>query len=275
MFILLFILPVIICVAIAVKKKKSFYTAMLLSCIGCAIGIGLCLLYIYAMTGMDVVSYNMYIFSDAMKQEPEMTKMIYAQYVSMNNLSAVSDVNNIDINSIMVSASDVDFTLAHDTLYDILAETMVAAIPGMLVILATWGALGFYLVPRAISKKTGGEVGYIPPFGDWRLPSFFGWGSLGLLAVCIIMYAANLNNYDLVINIAYVLLFCIYTVQGMAVIEFMLKRKFAAKGPRVGIMLLIIFLAFLIWPPLFMLIGIIEQIANIRKKNKEKTKYNG
>ncbi len=86
-----------------------------------------------------------------------------------------------------------------------------------------------------------------------------------MLVFSYIGVAADWNNFDLVYSIVIRFMSVIYSVQGMALIDWLLKKKMQSKGGRVAIIAVTFVLVLAI--NLYMWLGFFEQIIKIRKRS--------
>ncbi len=246
------LIPVIICVFIALQKRLSFLGGVQLSCAGTALSVLVILGWVYLSTGMDIVSASQASIRQMLQQDPEYTKQVYLAVQSM--LGSPAD-------------SQIAPGAAVDALYTYLEPGASYSILSALAAYIPLGGLIFYLIPRAIAKKAGAKVAYVPPFSEFRLPPKFGRWSVAVLLVALIGQMAGWRNFDYVFVIAFAFFGSIYYVLGMAFIEWWLKRQIKSAAGRAAIIILIALL--FIQLNIFIYIGIFEQLIKIRRRVEE------
>jgi hypothetical protein len=246
------LIPVIICVFIALQKKMSFLGGVQLSCVGTALSVLVVLVSIYLATGLDIVSASQESIRLALQQDPEYSKQLY-----------------LAVQNILGSPADSQITsgAAIDALYAYLEPGASYSIITALAAYIPLGGLVFYLIPRAIAKKAGAKVAYVPPFSKFRLPPKFGRWSVALLLVALVGQMAGLRNFDYVFVIAFAFFGSIYYVLGMAFMEWWLKRHIKSAAGRAAIIILIALL--FIQLNIFIYVGIFEQLIKIRRRVEE------
>jgi hypothetical protein len=231
--------PVIVCVWIALKKRMSFLTGVQLACVGTSLSVLVLWGTVYAATGQDILTAS----------------LASAKQMLLQNEDGTVDAQ--------ISTAD-----AASAVYPYLETSMSYYIPSLLAAYIPLGGLIFYLIPRAIAKKKGAEVAYVPAFGDFKLPPRFGRWSVGILLVAWIGQLAGWRNFDFVLTIAFAFFGSIYFVLGMAFVEWWLKRQIKSGVGRAAIIILI---ALLFWQfNIYIFIGIFEQLAKIRQRSAEK-----
>jgi uncharacterized protein YybS (DUF2232 family) len=242
------LIPIIVCIWIALGKKLSFYYSVLLSCFGCALSVAVILGSVYLVTGQDIVSATLDTTKQFLQQNEALTKSYYLMLQSMNGQAA----------------GQVSMDQAMNTVYPLLETTIKYSIPTLYAAFIPLGGLAFYLLSRAIVKKVGGQVIRIPAFADFRLPPKFGRWSIAILLAALIGQAAGLRNFDYVFTIAFAFFGSVYYVLGMALMEWWLKKQIKQPAGRAAIIALIAILLFQLY--IFIYIGIFEQLIKIRQR---------
>jgi|GEM_PF-5077986 len=246
------LLPVIVCVWIALQKKMSFLASVQLACVGTAVSVLIYLGLIYFISGKDIISFTLDSIKQYLQQDPEYTKQVY--------LGAQSLLGN-------TADSQITSAAAVDALYSSLETNVSYSVISALAAYIPLGGLVFYLIPRAIAKKAGAKVAEVPPFADFKLPPKFGRWSIAVLLVAWIGQMAGWRNFDYVFIIAFAFFGSIYFVLGMALTEWWLKKRIHSIAARAAIIILIaiVFSQFNI----YIFIGIFEQLVKIRQRAAE------
>jgi hypothetical protein len=245
--------PVIVCVWIALKKRMSFLTGVQLACVGTSLSVLVLWGTVYAATGQDILTASLASAKQMLLQNEDFTRQLYFAIQSMSGGTVDAQISTAD---------------AASAVYPYLETSMSYYIPSLLAAYIPLGGLIFYLIPRAIAKKKGAEVAYVPAFGDFKLPPRFGRWSVGILLVAWIGQLAGWRNFDFVLTIAFAFFGSIYFVLGMAFVEWWLKRQIKSGVGRAAIIILI---ALLFWQfNIYIFIGIFEQLAKIRQRSAEK-----
>lgn len=243
------LIPVIICVWIALRKKLRFLAGVQLACAGTALSVLVILGLVYLATGTDILTASLDSARQTLQQNGDFTKQLY---LAIQNMTG--------------NAADPQITAqaAADAVYPYFRASITYYIPTMLAAYIPLGGLVFYLIPRAIIKKAGAEVARVPAFADFTLPPKFGRWSIAVLVVAWIGQLAGWRNFDFVLTIAFAFFGSIYFVLGMAFVEWWLKKQIRSGVGRAAIILLI---ALIFWQfNLYIFIGIFEQLAKIRRR---------
>ncbi|MEI6100328.1 MAG: DUF2232 domain-containing protein [Eubacteriales bacterium] len=249
---LIALIPIIICLWVALKKRLSFLGSVQLACLGFALYVLIVLGSLYLSTGKDVVTVYLEMMKQTLQQNEALTMSMYA---------AIQSVNGAAVNA-QISMNDA----INQVVFPYFSQIFVYSIPAFFAAFIPIGGLLSFLIVRAIVKKAGGKVTHVPAFADFKLPEKFGRWSLIILIVCWIGQMAGWRNFDFVLTISFAFFGSIYFVLGMAFLEWAMKKQIKSAAGRGAIiaLLAIIFFSFYI----FTFIGIFEQIAKIRQRSK-------
>lgn len=246
------LIPIIICVWIALRRKMTFLPAVQLACMGTALSVLILLGSVYLATGKDILTAMLDSIRLSLQQDPEFTRQLY-----------------LAIQSLTGGAADTQITAdaAMNVVYPYFESSMTYYVPTVLAAYIPLGGLVFYLIPRAIAKKAGAQVTNVPAFADFHLPPKFGRWSIVVLLVAWIGQAAGWRNFDFVLSIAFAFFGAIYFVLGMAFAEWWLKKYIKSGAGRA---LIIIVIALIFWQlSIYIFLGIFEQLAKIRRRSAE------
>ena len=135
------------------EKRCRFLGGVQLSCVGTALSVLVVLVSVYLVTGLDIVSASQESIRLALQQDPEYSKQLY-----------------LAVQNILGSPADSQIApgAAIDALYTYLEQGVSYSVITALAAYIPLGGLIFYLIPRAIAKKTGAEVTYVPPFSKFQ-----------------------------------------------------------------------------------------------------------
>ncbi|MEF9863591.1 MAG: DUF2232 domain-containing protein [Christensenellaceae bacterium] len=261
-------LPIVIAMSYVIKKQLSFYMSVLISCITMLVVLGLFLLTVFLLYGADLTTLITNTAQDFLTKNPDIARTYY--YV-INTMQSGAQVLP-DANAILSvpAQTAVDGTMRYVSIQ------MAMMLPQMATMgVALLGLLNF-TIPRAITKKLGGAVGHAPAFCDLALPKSFGIWSIALLIVAFLGVQFEWRNFNLVYAIVMGFFSVIYTIQGMAFVDWLLKKKMESTGGRIAI-IAVTFLALsfmgafsFFLGQLYMWLGFFEQIARIRKREQIK-----
>jgi len=243
-----------------IRRSTTFYFSALAGCGAMLAALGVLLLCIWFLWG---TSLNGLIFNkieaELYSLPPDITKLLY-HYTGVSQGGGVVDLLNFDMSTLSGISTDT----AVQGMIRYLHPYIVILVPQACTsVIALFGLLG-YIIPRAAVKKAGQPVGPVPVFSKWSLPNHFGTWSIVLLLVAMVGNFAGWNNFDIVYSIVMGLLNVIYSIQGMAFIDWLLKKKINVTAGRVAIIAVtyIIFSAI----NMYMWLGLFEQVVKLRKR---------
>ena len=245
MLILVF-LPLVIAIVYALRLRKGLYAGTLACCIGIAAGMIMYALAVQAVTGTDLISF----YRAGMDSYLEQNEMITLYGYSMLT-------GNADI-------AQVTFAEALPVMKSYMAEQLGYMVPAFAAGIATVGGLIVYLIARAIAKKSGAGVAKIPPFTEFFLPRHFGRYSVLIFLIVYIGYRMNWggNAFALPFHILAAILGCVYFIQGLCFLDFLMKLRIKSTVARI----LILFVISLIFIYIFIILGLFDQAFKVRKR---------
>ncbi|WP_366923541.1 YybS family protein [Metallumcola ferriviriculae] len=141
-------------------------------------------------------------------------------------------------------------------------------VPGILILSAIVSAALNFLVARAIVKKLGFKVPYVPPFRRWQLPWYAAWGVIVGLGLVLFGDANQLPALRTIgQNIMYVYVPFLF-IGGLSVIVYFFKERNWSPVLRVMIIIFVLFY----WPVAVLIltsIGLFDPLFNYRKLGRE------
>ncbi|MDL2236751.1 YybS family protein [Christensenellaceae bacterium OttesenSCG-928-K19] len=260
------VLPSALVVGHVMRRKMTFYNSVLASVITMLASLGILFLCTYLLYDMQLLDLILIKVEETLVQSPEGTKQLYylterllpaAQSGDAQVMSELAGITSAAISSIPLETAVAGIMKSFTAQMALLLPQMAAFCVPVLGLLN-------YIIPRAIIKKQGRAVGKVPVFSAWGLPRHFGKWSLFLLILSYIGVGAGWNNFDYVYVIVMGFLTAVYSVQGMAFIDWALKKKIASRPGRVAI-IVVTFLLGSIWN-VYMWIGFFEQVVKLRKR---------
>jgi hypothetical protein len=242
----------------ALKRRTTFYYSALASCAAMLGALGVLLLCVYLLWGGGLDGVLLDYLENGLRGSPELAKAYY--YGMGLSQGGEIDFSALDLNAIMAIPAETAVEGVMRGVSPVVFLYLPQVCAGCVVL---FGLLN-YIIPRAQVKKLGGQVGPTPVFAMWQLPRHFGVWSLALLVISYVGTMVEWNNFDLVYSIVMGLLGVTYSIQGMALIEWLLKKRMQSRTGRAAI----IAVTFLLLGVLnvYMWIGFFEQIAKIRKR---------
>lgn len=133
------------------------------------------------------------------------------------------------------------------------------------------GLLG-YLIPRAVLKRRKADVAPVPPFSEYALPDRFWLAFILSYLFALIGQSFGWPGFDILEVTVYALYGLVLTVQGLAFLDYMYKRRNMRKGARVTLHVLALVISTMISlvGSLLMWVGLFENIAKLRKRLESK-----
>jgi uncharacterized protein YybS (DUF2232 family) len=142
-------------------------------------------------------------------------------------------------------------------------ELFIPFVPALLIIFSLLYGTVNLVVSRTVLKNLAYKISDLPAFSDWVLPKGAGLGFLVILFIAFAGSLLKLKNFEIVFYTLQSLFSFVFAVQGLSVATFFMKIKM---GRLPGVVRnIILALLFVLIPVVFMSVGIIEQIFDIRK----------
>lgn len=143
-----------------------------------------------------------------------------------------------------------------------LEALMASLLPGLLSSYAVSVSLpgsGFAL-KLGSRYKTAPDLG-MPPFSRWYIPKSAGKGMLILALGYVLALLSSSPLLQIAGQLMYNVFFSLYAIQGLANVNFSLKKR----GTKAAFRLLLLLLLYVILPPAALIIGIYDQAVDPRK----------
>lgn len=243
----------------AVRRRMSFYYTALSSMAATFAAFGILLLGIWLLWGNSLYGIMLDSIEAALHNDPELTSGLYGVF-SLNSYAMGDEASVIPI-----LTENVSTAVMADRLMLYFPSLLSESVTQLIVSALTLFGLLYYIVPRVFIKKAGSAVGPIPTFSMWSLPKNFGIWSIILIFVAIIGANAGWNNFGVVSAIVLGMFNIIYSIQGMAFVDWLLKKKINSVAGRVAI-IAVTYIVFALVVQLYMWLGLFEQIVKFRKR---------
>lgn len=219
----------------AIRRQISPCEALILSCAALCAAICLIMLYIFLSTGKDVMTYLADRFIAAAEEDSAAASLIYVVYLSNTYLTT----GNLPIAELLRSGEAIrEIALAPETL-SIFRSYMNLLIPPIVASsVVVCGVLNL-VIPRAVAKKRGAGVCQMPPFSGFVLPRRYTpyFVASWFLALCPSVF--GWDNLVFAGNILYAVVNTVFLIQGLSLIEYLLKLKISARSGRIAILAVI------------------------------------
>lgn len=148
---------------------------------------------------------------------------------------------------------------------------MAGLLPGMLTSYAISVSVpGMGLAVKLAHRYGAAPDLSMPPFSLWFLPKAAGKKMMVLAAGYIIAILSSNQVLQTAGQLMYNVFFALYSIQGLAFVNFSMKRR----GTKPVLRLLLLLLLYLLLPPAAMLLGVFDQATDPRKLRVEQTTSN-
>ena len=239
LFIIITYASMIIAVPYVIDKRLDL-TDSLAVCAGAAlISIVIVLKVLSLMMGQDIFTYTWDFMRKFFSTDREVISNLLEIYKSIGIL---------------------DNTITSMQFGELVIDQLKLLTPSILVISAIIYGGSVFLLSRKILKRYNVDVQEIPEFSLWKLPRGTTRGFIVLFLLSTLGNRIGLKNFDVVSATVSMLFTFIFSVQGLAILTFILNRTRIPKP----LQYIIIVLSFLLLKTPLTFIGIFDQIFNIR-----------
>ena len=254
--------PYMIC-SILIRKKSPAYESLVLSCAAVVLSIGLLLLAIYLIYGMDIHTFLMNQIKEMIAQNDQIAALMYGMAISPDIISGTADMGSALFG---MSVEQMREVLQEPARMAVISNSIAVALPSMGVSLAVLGGMCNYLIPRGLAKRQGVAVAGIPKFCDFSLPRTAGIGFIVMFVVAMIPGLFGLTDLLIAANAISQLAGMVLSVQGLALVDFLIRPKLPQNGARVVILVLIAGLGTLLLDGMLQILGIFDLLFRFREK---------
>ncbi|HBU11693.1 MAG TPA: hypothetical protein DEB31_02865 [Clostridiales bacterium] len=266
------ILPSALITGHALERKTAFYDSVLASAVTMLASVGVLFLCVYLLYGVSFFDLVLQKTEAWLNANPEMTKQLYYMTNQMQQNTQQTALLEADSATALAdmllaqraAVESVPFTTALKGVMRLFSQGMTLYLAQAAAFCVPMFGLLNYLIPRAVYKKRGRAVRALPAFSSWGLPKRFGTWSLILLLLAYIGMYGGWRNFEYVYIISFGFLNAVYSVHGMAFLDWLLKKKIAQGAGRAAIIAAVFIVGFL-WN-ITMWIGFFEQIVKLRKR---------
>ena len=191
---------------------------------------------------------------------------IFATVQLVSTIGGFNIINSIEgiIRQVVESQGEMLMSVNLSTLnINEMANYLLMIIPGMLVVQALVSAFLNYYLTVAILRRLRYTQYSLPEFSNFILPKNIVLGSFIIYTLTLLSrYVKGIYHTSLMAN-ATILFVCIFFLQGLALISYMLKKVKILKLVRIFIIILIVLIS-----PLLTIVsfaGLIDSVFDIRK----------
>ncbi len=243
-FLLAFLLPSALGLAIVFRKRPPFFESVAYSSGGYLVGLFAILGVCYLVFHTDLLTATINLLQSNLAEQQGLTYLLYAAF------------SGTPLTEISVSASG-----ALSYVMEILTQSLETSLPTLCISMVLLGGLIGFLLLRFVLKKTGGSVLAVPPFRQMSMPKNFTW--YAILAYILVLLVELIFNIDLAV-VRDILLGCfvlILTVQGLAFLDFFLSIRMKTRALEILIeVACVLFLS-----TMLVFLGIFDQVFRLRQ----------
>lgn len=247
-----------------VRKKIRFRYSVMATCGAALAGAALAVGVLWLLTGLKPVDYIVGQQNALMLTwDEEQVRLTYQFFRYSDLMSGGVTQAALDAAS---SADAIAFL--SNTYYEILNMSLVSMIGGYALLM---GLLG-YLIPRGVLKRRKADVIAVPPFSEYALPDRFWLAFLASYLFAAIGGGFGWPGFDILQITVYALYALVLTVQGLAFLDYVYKKRNMSTGARValhGLAVVISSFAALVGSMLLW-VGLFENIMKLRKRMETK-----
>lgn len=229
----------LIAVPYVIRKRLELADSLAI-CSGAAlVAMVISLKILSLMVGQDIFTYTWDFMRELTAQDNEVISNILELYKSIGILD--NAITSIQFGELLI-------------------DRFKLLTPSMLIISSIIYGGSNFLLSRRILKLYNIYVQDIPEFSRWKLPRGTTRGFIIILILSSLGLRIGLKNFDVVVATVSMLFTFIFSIQGLAILVFILKRT---KIPKPLRYIINIFSFLLLKSPLS-IVGVFDQIFNIR-----------
>ncbi len=250
-------LPVAFGTGYMIRKKKRFRDSVIVSAAMALMGAALSIALLSLITKSAAIDVIVGYAGNGMKAMGDAEIMSLYQLVRSPDLLTGA----ITQQALWSTPPAEAIAIMQELLRDMLSVWFVT----MMGLYSLLTGLLYYTIPRAIVKKSI-EVAPVPAFSDYTLPKRF-WLAF-LVSYLFAMAGASFGwrSFDIVQLTIYNLYAIVFSVQALSLFDYFYRKRNMSTGTRTVLHVL----TALVLSMLLMWIGVIENIASIRKRTEER-----
>lgn len=249
----------LVCGYVLIKRANPYYT-LLYCCAAALLSFASFIILLYVLRGLTLQGMALNLINNELENMPDTTLKLLYKY-----MSAAMSGKQLTPDMITPQAmAKITPEIAKAGLMRIMEPLILMAMPEFCSEGVCLFGLLYAVIPIAVCRKFDCKLTALPPFCDWQLPDNFGYWAVGMYVGALLLGMAGLNNFDIVFAIISGAFSFVFMLQGLALFDWLLKKKISAAPVRVLIMALSWILTSGIG--LFVWIGLLEQFAKFRKR---------
>jgi len=242
LFMLLFIVlfgPSVAVISYLLLRKRAVFESVLSSAGVLLFSVGACLGIIY-----------LYVRKDLFRMAAEgVGRLLSEGMASFDSMMKVYQ-----------EAGILNQTMTVEEIVEGIDKTLRMVFPSVMILGALVGGFMIYALSLILLRRRNPDLPSFPPFSGWAMPKGMGLGFLGMIGVAYLGYLLGAPNFQLVLLTIINLLSFIFMVQGLALEEFLLKRKKVHKLLRI----LLLTISFVFFQYMLTVAGVFEQFFHVR-----------
>lgn len=262
------LLPIILIGSIVIHKKMGAYDSLVLSCGGALLTVALAAGYIYLKTGLDPLTYLFETMKTAMETDANVAAAFYWTFRFVDVQSGVASIDQVLEEMGQVTVQQMREYVTAQPQQEMLRQIIAQTIPTSAVSYILYSGVGGFLIPRYLVKRTGGEVGKIPPFSHFLLPKTSGIYLIITFVLAMLPKLLSLSQLEVAGNVLLQFVYIIFSIQGLALIDYLLRPRIRSTPGRVTLLVVIWIVVPVLTPGLMLLmwVGLMEQLVRLREK---------
>lgn len=262
------LLPIILIGSIVIHKKMGAYDSLVLSCGGALLTVALAAGYIYLKTGLDPLTYLFKTMKTAMETDANVAAAFYWTFRFVDVQSGVASIDQVLAEMGQVTVQQMREYVTAQPQQEMLRQIIAQTIPTSAVSYILYSGVGGFLIPRYLVKRTGGEVGKIPPFSHFLLPKTSGIYLIITFVLAMLPKLLSLSQLEVAGNVLLQFVYIIFSIQGLALIDYLLRPRIRSTPGRVTLLVVIWIVVPVLTPGLMLLmwVGLMEQLVRLREK---------
>ena len=204
----------------------------------------------------------------AMETDANVAAAFYWTFRFVDVQSGVASIDQVLAEMGQVTVQQMREYVTAQPQQEMLRQIIAQTIPTSAVSYILYSGVGGFLIPRYLVKRTGGEVGRIPPFSHFLLPKTSGIYLIITFVLAMLPKLLSLSQLEVAGNVLLQFVYIIFSIQGLALIDYLLRPRIHSTPGRVTLLVVIWIVVPVLTPGLMLLmwVGLMEQLVRLREK---------
>lgn len=258
LFLIIMALPIFLLGWVAVRFLKRAYDGLILICGAMVLSVIAAIFAVQLLLGKDLVSYIVDYLAWLFVQNDQIATLFYCLFHAGEISTGVLSVEAF----LAIPMEEIVAYVTSCEQLNALRSLLSDFLPVLSVSYCVYGGVLTYFIPRALSKKTGGQVAGVPAFSDFFLPKDQGIYMLLLAVLSLLPSLFGWERYLLMGDMLFTLATAVFAIEGMSFADFLLRIKIKSPYARGAILALL----YLFVPYLLMTAGAVEQGMQLRRR---------